>query len=431
MRDVVRAVARAGDVHVLRGTPQEGLALLHAELALPLDALDDGPAPSGDLAPAYLACAWLLNACGRYAEALPVATLAAQIAREQGDTAGIIQADLRRSQLLLMLGQLDAGMSLLREVIPLAEAADDLRSLRLALNSLGWAHEARGEFEQDAMYTERAYDAARRLGDPTVLAFMTSNRGGPAFNVGDWRTARQAFEEGLSIMRPFGTTWASAWPPLLLGRLELAEGEQAMGEAHLSEAIELARQSDDLQALRWAHAALAERDLLYAAPDAARDRLLPLMDRPNQQESDVTPLLPLVAWAYLDLDDLMRAESFLHEAVARATAAGMRPTLVQAWRIRALLWQRCEQWSRAEADLASALAASRRMHHHYAQAILRFERGRLALHRGRLEQARTQLTAAQHLLTALSERLYLGRVEGLLNEMAAPAVSGAVPRSMP
>jgi tetratricopeptide (TPR) repeat protein len=201
---VVRTVARAGEVHVLHGTPQEGLALLQSELTLPLAGTEHET--SVDLAPAYIAWAWLLNACGRYVEALPVATLAASLAREQEDTAAAIQAELRRSQLLLMLGKLDDGMSLLRAVIPLAKAADDLRSLRLALNSLGWAHEARGEFEQDALYTEQAFAAAQQRGDPNVVAFMTSNRGGPAINLGRWRRARQTFEAGLALMRPLATT---------------------------------------------------------------------------------------------------------------------------------------------------------------------------------------------------------------------------------
>src|SRR6185312_11384408 len=115
---------------------------------------------------------------------------------------------LRYGHLLLMLGKLDRGMSAVRDVLPLAEALGDLRSLRLAHNSLGWAHELRGELAHDQMHTEQAYRVALDLGDPSVIAFMASNHGGPAFNAGDWVGARAYFEHGLDMSRDAGETWA-------------------------------------------------------------------------------------------------------------------------------------------------------------------------------------------------------------------------------
>jgi len=329
----LRVSARIGELHVLRGTPEEGIICLQAVLAsLP------GRTPSqSDLASIYVALAWLINATGRYGEALAVADQAARLARAAGETRLVVQADLRRGQLLIMLGGLQEGAQVLRDALPVAESLADLRSLRLALNSLGWVSEAMGDFEQDRALTERALETAERLGDPTVLAFMRSNHGGPAYNIGEWRQARIDFESGLASMRQLGTSWASAWPPLLLGRLELVEGHADMASRLLGEAVALAERAADLQALRWAHSALAEQELLAGRFVAARARLEPLLDRSGQQESDVVALLPLWAWTLYGLGETDAAEAVVAQAARRAEAARMRPALVDALRVQALL----------------------------------------------------------------------------------------------
>src|SRR6185437_15618752 len=126
-------------------------------------------------------------------------------------------------------------------------------SLRFALNNLGWIHESLGDFETDRQYTQRALQAAVCLDDPCLVAYMWSNHGSPAFNLGEWKQAREDFERGIALMRRLRPSWASAWPPLLLGQLCVAQGQQDEGCCLLEEAIAHATQKADLQALRWAH----------------------------------------------------------------------------------------------------------------------------------------------------------------------------------
>ena len=105
------------------------------------------------------------------------------------------------------------------------------------------------------------------------------------------------------MARQLGASWVSPYVALGPGQLRLAQGESDAGGELLEEAVALAEQTGDLQALRWAQTALAERDLLAGQPDAARARLVPLLDRPGQQEGLVTYLLPYLAWASLELGD--------------------------------------------------------------------------------------------------------------------------------
>jgi tetratricopeptide (TPR) repeat protein/transcriptional regulator with XRE-family HTH domain len=408
----LRTVARMGEVHALRGTPEKGLACVRPALAAV-----DARVTTGTLAKATLAHAWLLNITGRYAEALTVAEQAAQLALSDGDAHLRVQADSRRSQLLLMLGRLPEGVRILEEVVPLAESIGDLRSLRLALNSLGWVHEAWGDFARDAEYTERAVRVADELGDPTVSAFMLANRGSPAFNLGDWVAARRDFAAGLEMMRALGKTWASAWPPLLLGQLDLAQGQWDEGAHHLAEAIALAEATRDLQALRWAHGVLAEWELLRHESRAAYERLLPLTDHPEQREADVCPLLPLLAWAALDLGKTMKAATILAEA--RARAARMRPTLIAAWRVAARLAAAQGDADRALRTLQRALAGSRALRHPYGEAKVLYEEGELATRLGMVERAQASFAASLAILARLGERLYAERAEAALELLAA------------
>jgi tetratricopeptide (TPR) repeat protein/transcriptional regulator with XRE-family HTH domain len=402
-----RTLAQIGSVHALRGTAEEGSARLRAEL----ETLRTSGLTSRPLADLYIALAWLVNATGRYAEALAGAEQAVQLARAAQDVALVTQAEVRRGQALLMLGRLEEGAAALQAAIPLAEAAGDLRSLRFAYNSLGWVHEAWGEFERDRHYTERALEVAERLGDPTVIAFMRCQRGGPAFNLGVWDQAQEDFEGAVAMSRPLSASWAAAWPPLMLGQLCLAQGRRTPATEYLAEALALAERNGDLQALRAAHAALAEGELVEGQPKAALARLTPLGDRAGQEESDVTKLLPLVAWAHMDLGELDRADAVLQQASVRASARQMRPALADALRLRGRLAARQGRWHEAAEALEEALSLSQAMPYPYGEAKVHYAYGRLLSRRGEPGPVRDRLEAALAILNRLGERLYAAPVE--------------------
>jgi tetratricopeptide (TPR) repeat protein/transcriptional regulator with XRE-family HTH domain len=413
--NLVQVLAEIGEAHAQRATSDEGIARLEASLRT---FGDHDPSPCS-MAALYLALAWLVNTTGRFSDALALAEQAARLATAAGDAVTLVKANLRRGHLLLMLQRMDEGISLFRQALLVLEESQDYRSLRFALNNLGWIHEARGDFETDRQYTERALQAAIRLDDPSLVAFMWSNNGSPAFNLGDWKRARQDFERGIALMRPLQPSWASAWPPLLLGQLCMAEGQQEEGRRLLDEAIVYATRNTDLQALRWAHGTLAERELLQGKSNLAIERLEVLLDRPGEQVIDVTNLLPLLAWAYVDSGIEHRASVTVEEAIRRAESGGLLPALAHARRSRGLLWWKRGDWDRARDDLGVALALARRMHYPYDAAKTLYRLGQVEASAGRVFQARRRLTAARHILLNLGERVYhdcvvemLGRLDG-------------------
>src|SRR5712692_2019147 len=81
---------------------------------------------------------------------------------------------------------------------------------------------------------------------------------------------------------------------------------------------ELAQRNHDLQVLCWVKAALAEWDLLAGRPEAARVRLVPLLDAPGPVVSYSKEALSLLAWTYLEVGEADQAQALLAQVLSTA-----------------------------------------------------------------------------------------------------------------
>ncbi len=99
-----------------------------------------------------------------------------------------------RSTALLPLGRAGEALPLLQRLIPLAEAVDNLWVLAHALNHAHSIYQRRGELERSGQHIERAVEAAERLGDPNLIAFVQLCLGEYAFDSGEWVQAHACYE---------------------------------------------------------------------------------------------------------------------------------------------------------------------------------------------------------------------------------------------
>ena len=170
-----------------------------------------------------------------------------------------------------------------------------------------------------------------------------------------------------------------------------------------------------LHQLLLVQVALAERDLLEGHPEMACERLTPLLYRdPNQEEADVIPLLPLLAWAHLELNREDLAAEMVAESLARASTTAHRLAVLDALRVQAMLALRQRTWQEAESALEEALAQSHALPCPYAEAKVLYVYGLLYTARGESESARERLEAALAICARLGERLYAQRIEQVL-----------------
>src|SRR5262249_15653815 len=154
-------------------------------------------------------------------------------------------------------------------------------------------------FKSASAHAERARALAERMDDSVSLAMALNVRGYSAFQLGEWPHARADFEQSVALMRQAGFPWSAAHPLGNLGTLLLPEGDWEQAASYFDQTLKLAEQSQNLDALRWSQSTLAERELLLGQPEAAYERLKPLLDDPNQQGSGTAFVMASLAWAEL------------------------------------------------------------------------------------------------------------------------------------
>src|SRR5262249_1776276 len=146
------------------------------------------------------------------------------------------------------------------------------------------------------------------------------------------------------------------------------QGQQEAATKHFEEATVLAERSHDLALLRGIQRALAEQDVLVGQPEAARARMMPLLDQADQEELDVTELLPLLAWATLESGAGAEAEALVSTCLRRAREQEARIVVPDALRVQAQVAARRGDWPEAEGRLEEGLALARAMPYPYAEA---------------------------------------------------------------
>jgi tetratricopeptide (TPR) repeat protein/transcriptional regulator with XRE-family HTH domain len=396
-----RVTARLARIFGCMGDLERGRALLQS-------LLDSTPLgePAASVADMYVELAWL---CSDPEERLAACERASEIARAIGDNHTLALAEFARANTLNgQLGRIEEARQTFEDIIPLLEAAGDLRRLCSTLNVTADAYLRSGDFGAARQYADRALEVTEQLGVPAQLAWTYCNHGDVAYHAGDWRQAYLDYERGDAIYRSAGHMAESGYARWGMGQVCLARGEIEEASRLLEEAITCteAHEDEEAETLQVAHAALAERDLMAGRPKAACARIEQLVERLQQKQGLVTRVLPLLAWAYLELGDGDRAESLAQDAISGAAAGPQRLALVEALRIRGMIATRRKQWKVAETALKEALALSKAMPYPYAEARILYTFGLLHLEHKELELALKCLRAARDICTRLGEQLY-------------------------
>jgi Tfp pilus assembly protein PilF len=345
------------------------------------------------------------------AEQLAASEQACAAAREAGDLSLLAPTLFQRATSLFGLGRGAESVQILEEIVPQLERDENPWHAIFALIMWSYEHELWGEFEQSIQIMDRAMLLAERAGDPLAIISTLSKRGWIAFHSGMFDDARSYLQRATILSASVAESWISAYTPMALGAVCLAAGQVEEARGHLRHAAAVAESHRDRQALRLVHAVLAEDDLLHSRPDAARARLEPLLDAPDQHELDLTAFLWLLAWAYLDLGDDQQAENVIEQNIERARTQTYWRILPEALRVRAMLAMRQQRWDAAEGSLSEALAVARAMPYPYAEAKALYGYGQLHRERGEPESARQCFEHALAILNRLGERFYAERIE--------------------
>ena len=331
-----------------------------------------------------------------------------------GDTRTLRLAGGLRVNLLQELGRLKEARRVGEELLLLLEEAHHIDT-SIVLRDLAYVHALQGDFATSGRLFDRSFDLVVPSRNPFELALILALRGWLAALTGDRQQAHAKLDQALTSSHQTDRTWYLPYASVFLARIAQAEGDWATAMAAAQEALNLLGGDLDMQALRMASGVMAEVDVLEGRAEAAKARLVPLLDQPGLQECEVTIFLPVLAWAQLELGEVDLAANTVEQALARARPEEMRLVLVEALRVQALVALHRGQWDDAARSLEEGLALARAMPYPYAEARLLHLDGMLHAQRGEHASARERLEAARSTFARIGARMDVERVEQALD----------------
>ncbi len=378
------AVALAGRLHVLRGTPREGRGRIEQYLTV-----RPGGQASIGMATLYSALARCCLFSGTYPEGLEAARRAAELARGIGDQRLLGEVEMARGALWLSLGQPSEAREALEGALLPAESAGDLETYARIVMNLSGVYAGMGYLAQSKEFVARAARLYERLGDPGAIGNLYMAE--VLIRVGEWPEAWKFVERGAAIVRSLGASVFAADPPLSRGQLYLYEGRWDDARRELEDAVALAGPIGHLDVERRGRWLLGELDLLEGKLQTA---LMALGSLLTEGSGVKVAALASLGKAHLLLGNVVKAEELVEQALHVAEERHHRLYLVHALRVRAAIAVHQNQWERANRIFDEAITTARSMPDPYGAAKALAEWGAVHALAGNHHVARTKLDMA-------------------------------------
>lgn len=403
-----RVVAATALIREAQGVPGQGLDILAAFL----DAHGDTELQC--LGSVHRAHARLLTRTGRYEEALSAAVGAVKHARRTRNQALLVEAAIEQAVALSMVSRLAEAAAVMEDVLPVAEQSNDLATAFRATLHLGGTYEDLGQIRECLAHFERGLEMARQLGRPVWIASSLLNLGRIHYRHGDWDRSDAEMREALDIYRRIGAS--SSLPAALyaLGALSAFRGRWEEHEQAMDEARSRAEAMGDVALVRWIEGFTAQGDILRGRPEVGRDRLVPLRDRGDVEESEVTWFLPVLAWAHLEAGDTDQARSTAADVLRRSRESRNQVALADALWVAGKIATRDRRWEDARALFEEGIALNRETSFYWAEIRTRFEYGLMLLAAGETERGREMVEHSLGAFRDLGTAPYIWRAEQAL-----------------
>jgi tetratricopeptide (TPR) repeat protein len=361
------------------------------------------------------ALASLFWSTGGYDEQLAAAACAAELARPH-DEPMRLRAEVQRGNALRSLGRYEEARQVLSATIPAIELEGPLELLAPALDSLSITYLAAGRFHDEARSLQQGLDAACRVGDPSLVVFMTCKLGQNAYYTGDWARAGEYLVQAVAGTPSLETMRFAPYALGALGGLRLAEGDWEEAEACLARSIALSEQSE-YQARENAQSLMAALEIARGQSAAAAARLESFAG-PSMPEhvGSVGPIWVL-AWALHELGHDNRATGIVQRALQVARRQDDRLAAVHLLWVQAKIASRRARWEEAERALQEVLAATREMPYPYHEGRALEVHGTVKALQGHRQAAKRSFNGALTIFRRLGARPALIRTEQALRQL--------------
>jgi predicted ATPase/transcriptional regulator with XRE-family HTH domain len=340
-------------------------ALGYSDQAAALASQHAGPA---EQAAALNTRGLLARAMNHYADSAHAHEAALPLARAAADPSAVAAALLGLAYAAMFTGDAPRASALAEESLAQARESADPLILAQALFFLSWVASNGAGFERAGILATEALDLFTTLGDAggraealfvlgtvevysaryreaagfftdsanqhrahgaePILARDLGGLGTALLNLGDLPQARAVLDESLEVARRYADPWSSAMSLMLLGHVDLAEGDATRAGVALAEAGSLFQATGNMVYLPWCLEGLAS----LAAAQGDYDRAAELDGARDAQRTQIGVFLPPVHPAGY-LTTVQAARGYLTPAAfeaARTRAASKAPPQIMA-----------------------------------------------------------------------------------------------------
>jgi tetratricopeptide (TPR) repeat protein len=202
---------------------------------------------------------------------------------------------------------------------------------------------------------------------------------------GEWRKAREWLTRAIRVSSSADPAWFKKYALLQYGRLQAATGAEDEAIGRIEDALAMAEESGDVQALQMGHQLLARLDLEDGRYDAVVERLRPLTA--SVPLPALVDVLSTLAYAELELGMIDSASAALVRASDLCKRLRFRLPLPGVRCVEGVVFDRREKREAADRAFQRAVSVARSMPYPYAEALVRHERGVIQARRGEKRRA--------------------------------------------
>lgn len=414
--------AEIGRVHFLRGADEDAIHAVRAVLE------EEGfgaahPSPAA-LAALHVALVEPFHHARNFDQALEAADAAVTLVASLGDPAALSRAQVRRCLALQGVGRLEEAESAGEQAIEQSRRAGDLESLARALIWTGEVCLARARVSRAIACFEHALKVDEDRGDLAETAYVQSRLGHTLYVHGDWPRALALMERSAELVQSISFTHFSASVLTALGKQYLVEGDTERASRYLEEPLTIAERSGQRELIPYLHVPLAHRDLFEGRPDAALERLVPLiklrrLDTPADHEAMRT-----AAEALLRTGDMTDAHALVDDGLSRSSHQGNLLAMAEWLHMKALVAAEQESKDIASGALDEALEIYRAAPYSHGEAQLLNTYGMLHIAQQEVKQGHEALQSALDIFLRLGARPEARRVQQALTTLEDRHYSG-------
>jgi tetratricopeptide (TPR) repeat protein len=207
--------------------------------------------------------------------------------------------------------------------------------------------------------------------------------------------------------------WVAPFFPQCVGALALRKGDWEEAAEQLRQAAELAAEGNR-EALEEAQTALAQLEILQGKPREARDCLEGLIE---EEGADLPLLLPVLAWAHLELGETERGLELAEQGEREVRKRQTLLCLPEVLRIKGIALSRLGRREGARNALVEGRERAAAMPNPYTEARILVELGLLDQLDGKADQAKERLREALTIFQQLGASKDIERSEQALAEL--------------